>query len=60
MRGIHSKLHISLQQLLIHSIVIARGNDNLEIIVHLPLTQTNSHYSDAFKQSPSDGLECNT
>lgn len=59
-RGIYSKLHVSLQQLLICSSVIACENERFEIIVHFPLTQSNSHYSDVFKQSPSDRLECNT
>lgn len=59
-QSIYSKLHVTLQKLLICSSVIACENERFEIIVHFPLTQTNTHYSDVFRQHPGDRLECNT
>lgn len=53
-QSIYSKLHVSLQQFLICSSVIACENERFEIIVHFPLTQTNSHYSDVFKVPLTD------
>lgn len=43
--GSVQELHGSSQQLLICS----SENERFEIIVHFPLTQTNSHYSDVFR-----------